>query len=145
MATNQGSQKPKFQGGAGQPDAPAPTQEMAVRQRHFDLRIPSVFSAPKRPHTGTRWCITYLPVLLLAISLAAPLVRAQGDASISGFVADATGSAIPRTTIRITSAENGSVRTIFTDDAGRFDAALLAVGRYEVSAEKTGASAPILI
>ena len=111
-----------------------------MRQRYFDLIIPSVFSAPKRPHAGTRWCITYLPVLLLAISLAAPLVRAQGEASLSGLVADATGSAIPHATIRIVSAENGSVRTIVTDDAGRFDVPLLAVGKYEVSTEKTGFS-----
>jgi hypothetical protein len=54
-----------------------------MQQRHFDLTIPLVFSAPKRPHAGTRWCITYLLTLLLAIFLAAPQLRAQGEASLS--------------------------------------------------------------
>jgi hypothetical protein len=40
--------------------------------------------------------------------------------------------------IKITNTEKGSVRTTFSDVSGRFDASLLAVGRYEVSAEKTG-------
>jgi hypothetical protein len=84
--------------------------------------------------------MTCLPVLLLTISLAAPLGRAQGEASISGVVTDATGSAIPHAAIKITNTEKGSVRTTFSDVSGRFDASLLAVGRYEVSAEKTGFS-----
>ena len=76
--------------------------------------------------------------MLLAISLAAPLVWAQGEASISGVATDATGSAIPQATIRIINTEKGAVRTILTDDAGRYEAPLLAVGTYEVSAEKAG-------
>ena len=67
-----------------------------------------------------------------------PLVRAQGEASISGVATDATGSAIPQATIRIINTEKGAVRTILTDDAGRYEAPLLAVGTYEVSAEKAG-------
>ena len=79
-----------------------------------------------------------LPILVLAMSLAASLVWAQGEASISGVAADATGAAIPRATIRIINSEKGSVRTTLTDDAGRYEAPLLAVGTYEVSAEKAG-------
>ena len=67
-------------------------------------------------------------------------VRAQGEASISGVATDATGSAIPQATIRIINTEKGAVRTILTDDAGRYEAPLLAVGEYEVSAEKAGFS-----
>ncbi len=54
--------------------------------------------------------------------------RAQGEASISGSVTDATGSAIPHATIRIINTEKGAVRTILTDGAGRYEAPLLAVG-----------------
>ena len=79
-----------------------------------------------------------LPILLLAISLAAPLVWAQGEATISGVATDATGSAIPQATIQIVNTEKGGVRTIPTDEAGRYEAPLLAVGTYEVSAEKAG-------
>jgi hypothetical protein len=38
----------------------------------------------------------------------------------------------------VKSLETGAERTLFTDDAGRYDAASLLVGRYQVRAEKTG-------
>ena len=78
------------------------------------------------------------PVVLLAITLAPSPVRAQGEASIYGLATDATGSAIAGATVRIVNTETGTVRQISTDAAGRYDAPLLAVGEYEVSAEKTG-------
>jgi hypothetical protein len=84
--------------------------------------------------------MTYLPVLLLMISMAAPLVRAQGEASISGKVTDASGSAIPHASIKIISEEKGSVRTTGTDEAGNFYAPLLSVGKYRVTGEKEGFS-----
>ena len=114
-----------------------------MRRQHFSVRIPFLASAPRGPEPGT-WrhpvvrIITCLPALLLGISLAAPFVRAQGEASLSGLVTDATGSAIPHATIRIVNTEKGAVRAIFTDVAGRYEAPLLAVGTYEISAEKSG-------
>jgi hypothetical protein len=63
---------------------------------------------------------------------------AQGDASIHGVVSDSSGGAIPGVAIRIRNLETGAERTQITDDAGRYDAAALAVGRYTVRAEKTG-------
>ena len=100
-------------------------------------------SARRRPN-GSAWrrsfalIATYLPILWIALSLAIPRVWAQGEASISGVATDATGSAIPRASIKIVNTEKGAVRTMLTDDAGRYEAALLAVGTYEVSADKTG-------
>ena len=84
--------------------------------------------------------MTYVSILFLAMSLAAPLVRAQGEASISGKVTDATGSAIPHASVKIISTEKGSVRTTGTDEAGNFYAPLLSVGKYRVTAEKEGFS-----
>ena len=76
--------------------------------------------------------------LVVLMSLAASVVRAQGEASISGQVTDATGSAIPRVTVRIVNTETAATRTVVTDIAGRYIAPLLAVGAYEISAESRG-------
>ncbi|MGO8788549.1 MAG: carboxypeptidase regulatory-like domain-containing protein [Terriglobia bacterium] len=114
-----------------------------MRRRLFKIRSTSSVYRSRRAGAGRRAAalfITSLPVLWLAMTLAPSRVRAQGEASISGVATDATGSAIPQATIRITNTEKGSVRTILTDGAGRYEAPLLAVGQYEVSAEKTGFS-----
>ena len=116
-----------------------------MRKQSMESEFPNSQPAPGRGNAITRArlrarFLLRLPILLLAISLAAPLVRAQGEASISGLATDATGSAIPQATIRIINTEKGAVRTILTDDAGRYEAPLLAVGTYEVSAEKAGFS-----
>jgi Carboxypeptidase regulatory-like domain len=63
---------------------------------------------------------------------------AQDNAAIRGTLSDATGSAIAGGTIKIKNLETGSLRTLTTDDSGRYDAPALAVGAYEVSAEKAG-------
>src|SRR6202140_2300479 len=63
---------------------------------------------------------------------------AQGEASIQGTVSDSSGGAIPGVAIRIKNLETGAERNLITDEAGRYDAASLPVGRYELRAEKTG-------
>jgi Carboxypeptidase regulatory-like domain len=63
---------------------------------------------------------------------------AQGEASIQGTVTDSSGGAVPDVAIRIKNLETGAQRSLITDEAGRFDAASLPVGRYEVWAEKPG-------
>jgi len=114
---------------------------MTMRHRQFDFALARV----AQPHSSDRarrrsiaLYLTSLPVLWLAITLAPSPVRAQGEASISGVATDATGSAIPGATIRISNTETGGVRTISTDSEGRYEAPLLAVGEYQISAEKTG-------
>jgi hypothetical protein len=71
------------------------------------------------------------------ISLA-PISYGQGAASIQGIVSDSSGGAIPGATVKVKSLETGAERTLLTDEAGRYDAVSLPVGRYEVRAEKTG-------
>jgi hypothetical protein len=92
--------------------------------------------AGSRRKTIVNW--TSVAALMFAITLAAPIARAQGEASISGKVTDATGSAIPHASVKIISTEKGSVRTTGTDEAGDFYAPLLSVGKYRVTAEKEG-------
>src|SRR5580658_6914391 len=63
---------------------------------------------------------------------------AQEQASIQGTVRDSSGGAVPSAAIHIKNVETGAERNLVTDEAGRYDAASLAIGRYEVRAEKTG-------
>src|ERR1700681_2120273 len=77
---------------------------------------------------------------LFLILFAAPsrLAWAQGDASVNGTVIDTTGAIIVGATVRVKNVEIGTIRTIVTDNSGRYDAQSLAVGKYEVSAEEVG-------
>ncbi|MBV8817049.1 MAG: carboxypeptidase regulatory-like domain-containing protein, partial [Acidobacteriaceae bacterium] len=59
-------------------------------------------------------------------------------ASISGTVKDPTGAGLPSSGVIIRNLETGAERTLTTDDAGRYSAPSIAIGRYEVSASKAG-------
>ncbi len=61
--------------------------------------------------------------------------------SISGAVRDDSGAPIPGTTVIIRNIETGLERKTVTDDAGRYADFSIAVGKYEVSAEKEGFNA----
>lgn len=76
--------------------------------------------------------------VLILIALSTNASWAQNDASIRGTLADATGSAIAGGTVKIKSLETGFLRTLITDESGRYEAPVLPVGAYEVSAEKAG-------
>ena len=60
------------------------------------------------------------------------------EASISGVVTDASGAALPAAAVTVRNVETGSVRALTTDSAGRYTAASVQVGRYEVIAGKEG-------
>src|SRR5579859_724941 len=64
--------------------------------------------------------------------------RAQVSASISGASRDSSGAAMPGVTLTAKNVETGLVRRVMTDEQGRYDLVSLPVGRYEVTAEKTG-------
>ena len=78
----------------------------------------------------------------LSTILAAP-VFAQGESSIEGTVTDSSGGGIPGVSVQIKDLETGAERLLTTDDSGRFSAAALSVGQYEVRAEKSGFRAEI--
>ena len=78
-------------------------------------------------------------VVVLGLWMSVPIASfAQGEASIQGIVSDSSGGAVPGVAIRIKNLETGAQRNLVTDEAGRFDAAALPVGRYEVLAQKNG-------
>jgi hypothetical protein len=67
------------------------------------------------------------------------LVFAQGRmGSLSGTVRDESGAVIPGLTIIIRNVDIGLVRTLITDEEGRYRAPMLELGIYEVTAEMTG-------
>lgn len=80
--------------------------------------------------------------LALSAILAAPLF-AQGESSIEGTVTDSSGGAIPGVAVQIRNLETGAERRLATGDDGRFSAAALPVGQYEVRAEKSGFRAEV--
>ena len=79
-----------------------------------------------------------MALLFIFITTGTAAVHAQTEASISGTITDATGSAIPGATVHINNVETGATRNSLSDEAGRYEAPLLAVGNYEISTEKAG-------
>ena len=83
-------------------------------------------------------------LLMLGMWASSPIAGfAQQEASIQGLVSDASGGAVPSVAIRIKNLGTGAQRNLLTDPEGRFDAAALPVGRYEVLAEKNGFRAEV--
>ncbi len=74
-------------------------------------------------------------VLNLVVTSAA---RAQVSGVISGTVSDSSGAALPEVTVAAKNLETGSIRAAVSDSVGRYSVLSLAVGRYEVRAQKTG-------
>ena len=64
-------------------------------------------------------------------------------ATISGRVQDASGAAVAGVTVTVRSLETGAARVVTTDEGGNFNVLSLAVGEYEVKAEKTGFKAAL--
>ena len=65
-------------------------------------------------------------------------------ASISGTVRDSTGAGLPEVAVTIRNLETGAVRKLVSDDGGRYVAPSIAIGRYEVRAEKEGFSSQVI-
>jgi hypothetical protein len=83
-------------------------------------------------------CLLGAGFLVLAFLLAVP-VRAQvGGATLSGTVTDSSGRVVPNATISVKHVATGRSAEARTDSAGRFTAADLVPGDYEVSASAAG-------
>ncbi len=77
-----------------------------------------------------------LVALLMLLAGAAAAQTTTGE--IVGTVRDAQGAAVPGSTVTITSADTGLVRTQTTTDVGFFRFPALPTGTYTLSAEKAG-------
>lgn len=82
-----------------------------------------------------RLVVTQATIFFFLFSLS---LWAQGEASVSGTVLDATGSGVPEVAITVRSSETGFTRRVLTNGIGHYEIGLLSVGTYDVAAEKTG-------
>jgi hypothetical protein len=87
-----------------------------------------------------RFCLFVGGLLVLLSQQAA---RAQIAATVSGRVQDASGATVPGVMVTVRSLETGSARVVTTDEGGNFRVLSLAVGKYDVKAEKTGFKAAL--
>jgi hypothetical protein len=67
-----------------------------------------------------------------------PLLYSQANGSLSGTVADKTGSVIAGATVKITAQETGAARDTKTDGSGHYLAPLLPVAHYTIRVEAQG-------
>jgi Carboxypeptidase regulatory-like domain len=83
-----------------------------------------------------------LLILILVTTVSACPIRtpAQGEttSAITGRVSDASGAAVPHAAVTITNRDNGSQRSLKTDDEGRFNFPQLKPGTYSVRVESAG-------
>ena len=86
----------------------------------------------------SRVALLLLTLTAFGVSVSVRATHAQEDASLAGTVRDASGAGIQGALIRIESVETGTRRELVTDDAGRFRALALAVGRYDLLVEVAG-------
>src|SRR6185369_3422956 len=73
--------------------------------------------------------------------LIVPTIFAQSQSTtgtIQGTVVDQNGAAVPGANIEIKNLDTNALRTLPTDDEGRFTAPLLQPGNYSVTASKQG-------
>lgn len=92
----------------------------------------AVISAARKPYD---FAALFLILFLLTVRVPA---FAQGESSISGTVTDVTGGAAPGTSVTVKNLETGVVRNLISSGDGRYDAQLLPIGQYEVTAELPG-------
>jgi hypothetical protein len=74
----------------------------------------------------------------LVFGAAGGLFAQTSEGTISGIVTDPTGAVLPGVDVKLTHVETGLVRSVVTNDEGRFYAAALPAGTYEIVAELPG-------
>src|ERR1700680_1374057 len=79
-----------------------------------------------------------LVAVLCSVFSLCPLLYSQANGSLSGTVADKTGSVISGTTVKITSQGTGVTREVKTDDSGHYLIPLLPVAIYTIRVEFQG-------
>jgi len=77
-------------------------------------------------------------IALFAFTCRLPTTQAQVSASIRGVVMDAMSAPVAQVTVTVKNLETDVVRTVTTDEAGRYLVLALPVGRYEVRISKSG-------
>ncbi len=81
---------------------------------------------------------TGLVVVLALLGLATLSFGQATDSNLVGVVSDASGAAVPGTAITVTNKDTGVKYTAVTNSAGEYRLNNVPVGRYDVSAAKSG-------
>jgi hypothetical protein len=79
-----------------------------------------------------------LAAVVCSVFFLCPVLFGQANGSLSGTVADKTGSVIAGAAVRVTSQGTGLTREAKTDDSGHYLVPLLPVGFYTVHVESQG-------
>jgi Carboxypeptidase regulatory-like domain/TonB dependent receptor len=77
-------------------------------------------------------------LVLLLLTLAAPLAAQQFSGTIQGIVVDTSGALVPGATVAVIAAETNDARTIATDANGRYVVPQLKPGFYRITVAKDG-------
>jgi hypothetical protein len=91
----------------------------------------------------TRVFVRLLLVALLLWAASSSAMAQVSSASLTGRIEDSSGAGVPGAMVSVTSLETGVVRTVTTEGDGSYRVLSLAVGRYQLKAEKTGFKAAI--
>jgi hypothetical protein len=79
-----------------------------------------------------------LVAVLCSVFSLCPFLYSQANGSLSGTVADKTGSVVSGATVKITSQGTGTTREVKTDDSGHYQAPFLPVSIYTIRVESQG-------
>jgi carboxypeptidase family protein/TonB-dependent receptor-like protein len=77
-------------------------------------------------------------VMAVLLLTAIPVVAQLPTASVLGNVKDSSGASVPNATVTARNTDTNFTRTVKTEEDGSYRLSELAVGRYEVKAERTG-------
>ena len=91
-----------------------------------------------RVHPALRSARAIIGLALLIAASIGSSAGAQVSASISGFISDPSGAAVPSASVTATNKETGVSRTASSDGVGRYLIVALPVGLYEVKVSKQG-------
>jgi hypothetical protein len=90
-------------------------------------------------------CFRTLAAAILAIAAvlmpAAAVAQTVATGNVEGIVTDATGAVLPGVTVVVRNVDTNITREVVTDEGGRYRAAALQPGTYEVSATLAGFTA----
>jgi len=88
--------------------------------------------------TGLLLSRTFWLTLCLSCILAAPAYAQNATSTLVGLVTDTTNAVVPDAKITVTNLGTGISRTTTTTANGEYTVPFLNVGRYKITAEKTG-------
>ena len=87
----------------------------------------------------TSGCFRLFAVAFLLFVVGVPIAHAQqSGAIVHGVATDASGGVLPGVTVTARHTETGTMRSVVTDEAGRYRIPALIPGLYEVAAELSG-------